>query len=198
MNWVDVLIIIALLISTFMGFKRGLIKTLVPMVGLVVAISLAGALYDSLADKLGFIDSESWANIVAFAIILVAVFLAFYVLATILQKIVKIMLLGWVDRAGGAVFGFAVAWLVTSMLVALAARYGALPSDLDDPEDPEKSREPIDVVRQLDGIREDAYNTIDGSALATFQIDTFPVILGLLPGQFDPLKDFFDVEAPDD
>ncbi|MBT4512641.1 MAG: hypothetical protein HOC20_10590 [Chloroflexi bacterium] len=47
------------------------------------------------------------------------------------------------------------------------------------------------VANNLDGVRESTYNTINGSALATFQIDTFPVILRLLPGDFDSVKDFF-------
>ncbi|MFO8010404.1 MAG: CvpA family protein [Dehalococcoidia bacterium] len=188
MNYVDAIIIVILAISAFLGFKLGLIKTVVPLVGFLIAIALAGVLHDSLADKLGFIDNESWANIAAFAIIFVVVFVIVYILANIVRKIISLMFLGLVDRAAGAALGFIIAWLVCSMLVALVARYGALPTDL-----PEQTPDNIEawVEENVDGARKAAYDAINDSALASFQLDTFPVILGLLPGQFDDAKDFF-------
>lgn len=178
MNWVDIIIIIFLAILTILGLKRGLVKSLFPLAGIVLGIFLAGTFQNALADKLTFIDSESAAKIVAFAIVVVAVFLAATIVGSIMHGILRTVLLGWVDRLGGAVFGFALGWFICSAIVVLLARYVALPVE-------------IPEFLHLEGIQQSIYSAIKGSTLATAQIDYFPVILGLLPDEFDAVKDFF-------
>lgn len=190
MNWLDIVILVVLCVFTFLGLKRGLIQAVIPLFGLITAIYLAGRMQESLAKSLGFIDNDSVANIVAFGIILGGVFLVVCVIAIAMKKFVSVMFLGWIDKQGGAVLGFVVGWLICSMVVAVMARYAALPTEL--PEDPDSGANGS-LVESLDlgGVRKSSYNVIDGSSLATFQIDTFPIILGLLPSDFDLVKDYF-------
>ena len=176
MNWVDTVIIVALAVSTFVGYKVGLIKIVVPLVGMLLATVLSGALHSYLGDKLGFIDSEKWANIAAFIIVFVVVFVIVYISASMLRKIMQLMLLGWVDRLAGAALVFIVGWIVCSMIVVMVARYGALG---------------VDYVPGSTVSSESVEDMIDDSALATFQIDTFPIVMKLLPGEFDVVRDYF-------
>ena len=176
MNWVDIVIIAALVVSTFVGYKVGLIKIIIPLAGMLLATILSGALHSYLGDKLGFIDSENWANIAAFIIVFLIVFAIVYIVASILRKIIQLMLLGWVDRLAGAALVFVVGWIVCSMIVVLVAKYGALGADY----------VPGSTVSS-----ESIEDMIDDSALATFQIDKFPIVLGLLPGEFDVVRDYF-------
>lgn len=189
MNWLDIVILVALCVFTYLGLKRGFIQAVIPLIGLVCAIYLAGSMHESLAKSLGFIDNDSDAKIIAFGIILGGVFLVVCVIAIAMKKFISVMFLGWIDKQGGAVLGFIVGWLICSMVVAVLARNAALPSELPDgiPESEVKQR----VIDNLDGAREKTYNAINGSTFATFQIDTFPVVLGLLPGDFDAVKDYF-------
>lgn len=188
MNWLDIAILLIIGVFTFLGLKRGLIQAVVPLIGLVLAIYLAGRMHESLAKSLGVIDNESVANIVAFGIILGGVFIVVSVIAITIKKFVSVTFLGWLDKQGGAVFGFIVGWLICSIVVAVIAREAALPADVPDIPDEQVNEW---VNDNLNGVRETAYNTIDESALATFQIDTFPIILGLLPSDFDSVQDFF-------
>ena len=190
MNWFDIVILVVLCVFTFLGLKRGLIQAVIPLFGLVAAIYLAGRMQESLAKSLGFIDNDSVASIVAFGIILGGVFLVVCVIAIAMKKFVSVMFLGWIDKQGGAILGFVVGWLVCSMVVAIIARHAALPTELPEIPDPGANGSLVESL-QLGGIRESSYNVINGSSLATFQIDTFPVILGLLPGDFDAVKDYF-------
>lgn len=190
MNWLDFIIIVVIAVTTFLGFKRGLIQAVVPLLGIILAIFLAGILHESLAESIDFFDNESGSKIVAFVIILAAVSVIIYVGAMALHKVISVSVLGWMDRQGGAIFGFIVGWLICSMVVAVLARHAALPAELPDT--------PIDGASQaiteqldLDGIRKSTYNTINDSSIAKFQIDTFPLILGILPGDFDAVKDYF-------
>ncbi|MCL0087825.1 CvpA family protein, partial [Dehalococcoidia bacterium] len=129
MNWLDIVIIVVLGILTVLGMKRGLIKSLVPLVGVVLGIVLAGRLHHSLAERLGFIESESLAGIIAFVLILIAVYVVVSILGSMLRGMLRMVFLGWVDRLGGGVFGFAVGWIICSVIVVLLARYVALPAE---------------------------------------------------------------------
>jgi membrane protein required for colicin V production len=161
MNWLDIVIIVILAISAFSGLKVGLIKVLFGVVGIIVGILLAGRFSDSLAGVLTFIDPQ-WAKIAAFAIILVAVLIVAAILGAVLSKLISLVLLGWVNRLGGAVLGVVVGALFCGAILAIWVKYLGI-SD-----------------------------SVAGSALANFLLDKFPIVLGLLPSQFDSVRDFFN------
>ena len=184
MNWLDILILIFLGISVIMGLRKGLIKSLVPLVCMIIAIPLAGVASGPVAEKLG---DNSWSHVAAFIIIWAVVYIAVAVGAWFLQKIMDIMLMGWIDKFGGAVFGLAAGWLLCSMMVLLITRYAVLPVDL-----PEIIPDDIEAWLEDEGRSAYVYSIIDDSAIASAQMDSSSVILGLLPGRFDDVKDFFE------
>ena len=181
MNWLDIAIIVVLGILTLLGMKHGLIKSLVPLVGGILGIVLAGRLHHLLAERLGFIESESLAGIIAFILILIAVYVTVFALGLMLRGILNMIFLGWVDRLGGAVFGFAMGWIICSVVVVLLARYVALPAEI-----PEMAE-----LRGLEAIRLSVTTAINESKLAAVQIDFFPIILGFLPERLAVVRDFF-------
>ena len=161
MSWLDILIVIGLIISVFSGFRTGLIKAVLTLVGLIVGVVLAGQFYGTLAGWLGFISNPQVAQVVAFIIIVVAVLIVAAILAAVLKWTAEAVLLGWVNRLGGAVFGLvlgAIFW--SAILVAWVKFIG-----------------PSQVI-------------ID-SGIATFLLGIFPVILNLLPGEFNQVRGFF-------
>lgn len=190
MNWLDIVILLVLGILTILGLKRGLIKSLVPLLGIILGILLAGMLHVSFAERLSFIDSDSMARIIAFILILIVVFIVVYILGMILRGVIKMTFLGWLDRLGGAFFGLAMGWIICSVVVVLLARYVAMPVEL-----PEVAGESlsswVENWQALKSVRESVNTVIDESKLATLQMDSFPVIMGLLPGEFDAVRDFF-------
>ena len=184
MNWLDMMILVFLCFSVIMGLRKGLIKSLVPLVCLLIAIPLAGVASGPVAEKLG---DHSWSHVLAFIIIWAVVYIAVAVGAWFLQKILDVMLMGWIDKLGGVAFGLAAGWILCSMIVLIVARYAVLPVDLPD-------IIPDDIERWLEDEGRSAYvySTIDDSAIASAQLDSSSVILGLLPSRFDDVKDFFD------
>ena len=189
MNWLDLAILIVIGLITFLGFKRGLIQSLVPFVGIALGIIIAGNFYSALADKIPIVDSENQAKIIAFIILLIISYIGVQILGSILHKMVRLVLLGWADRLGGLFLGFATSWLATSMIVVLLARFVALPANL--PEIPVASlNDWVKDWRGIENIRDSVNNTLDGSAMATTQIKNFPAVLNLLPSEFDAVKDF--------
>ena len=161
MNWLDIVILILIVISILTGLKIGLIKAVLSVVGVVVGVVLAGQYSVALAGHLTFISQPSLAKIAAFAIILIVVMIIAAVLASLIKWAVSAIMLGWVNRLGGAVFGFMLGAIFCGALLAMWVKFV--------------------------GITEPVHE----SALAVLLLDSFPVVLALLPGEFDSIRSFF-------
>ena len=161
MNWLDIVILVIVAAATFAGLRNGLIKTVLSLAGLIVGIILAGRFYVSLAGRLSLIPQESIKQAVAFAIILIVVMVIAAVLAAILKWVTSLVMLGWVNHLGGAVFGFVLGAIFCASLLTIWVKF---PS---------------------------ASGTIKGSGLAGILLDRFPAVLVLLPDEFDAIRSFF-------
>ena len=161
MNWLDIAIIVLLAITTLIGLRIGIIKTILSLAGVIVGVILAGRYYDALAGQLTFIPQDSLARIAAFAIILVVVMLVAGVLASVLKWLASLVLLGWVNRLGGAFFGLVLGAIFCGTLLTIWTKFLGI------------------------------QNPIAGSGLATLLLDRFPMVLALLPEEFDTVRSFF-------
>ncbi len=105
MNWLDIVIVVAVVIPTVIGLRIGMIKAALSLAGLIVGVIVAGRYYLPLSEKLTFISSPSVAEIAAFIIILIGIMIIAAVLAWLLKWTASVIMLGWVNHLGGAVFG---------------------------------------------------------------------------------------------
>ena len=164
MNWLDGIIIVMLVIPTLIGFKRGLIGTVVPLVGIVLGVIVAGHCYGAMAGWLSnWLESQRQAEIVAFLIIFVLFLTAMMVVAWLLRKFLSLLLMGWVDRVGGLAFGLILGGVTAGALLSIIAKFFASSVEA----------------------------TFQDSPLASFLLDKFPFVLYILPHQFDSVRDFF-------
>ncbi len=161
MHWLDIVIIVALAISTFLGLKTGIIKAVLSLAGLIVGVILAGHYYVLLAEQLSFIPQAGVAEVVAFAIILIGVMVIAVVLARLLKWAASVMMLSWVNHLGGAVFGLALGAIFCGALLAIWVKWLGVGS------------------------------TITESVVSVFLLEQFPLILVLLPDEFDTIRSFF-------
>ena len=160
MNWFDAVLIVVLIISTLLGVWRGLISMLLPLIGLILGIYVAGKYYSTVGGWLP-IDNPQHAEWAAYAIIVIAFLIIFGIIAFFVRKFVHWTLLGWVDRLLGGILG-----LVSGVLFIAAALAACVKFDF-------------------------GASFIQGSGIAKLLLDWFPAVLGLLPGEFDSVKDFF-------
>ena len=154
MNWLDIVIIVTLVINVIVGLWVGLIRAVLSLVGLVVGVLLAGRFYLSLSERLSFIPSDTAAKVAAFVIILAVVLAVAFVLAWLLSKAASAIMLGWLNRLGGAVFGALMGAIVWGTLLAAWVKF----------------------FGSSDAITE--------SFVARVLLDYFPLGLWLLPGEF--------------
>ncbi len=161
MSLLDIAIIVIIGIAAFTGLKIGIIKAVLTLAGVIVGVILAGRFYVVLAEQLTFISQDTLARVVAFAIILVGVILVASIIAGVIKWLASIVLLGWVNRLGGALLGLIMGGIFCSALLAIWTKFLGI-SDL-----------------------------IAESALADFLLDYFPMVLALLPEEFDSVRSFF-------
>jgi len=161
MHWLDTIIIVVIAIATMAGLWIGLIKAVLSAAGMVAGVILAGRFYLPLSEQLTFIPQAGVAKIAAFAIILVGVMVIAFVLAGVLKWAAKVMMLGWVNRLGGAALGLLLGSITCGALLAAWAKFFG------------------DV------------GPINESILAGVLLDGFPLVLGLLPDEFDTIRSFF-------
>lgn len=161
MNWLSIVIIVVALVLGFIGLRNGIIKTAFAIAGLIAGIALAGRYYGGLAALLSP-TGANWANIAAYAIILISTFIVAGVIGWLVAKVAHIALLGWLDRLVGFVLGVFIGSLLCAAILAI-------------------------IVRWYPG----AETNIAQSAVARFLMAGFPLLLTLLPGEFDFIRDFF-------
>jgi len=161
MNWLDIVIIVLIAIPILTGLRTGLIKAALTLAGLIIGVILAGRFYVALAEQLTFIPQSSIARIAAFAIILVVIMIIAGVIASVLKWLTSIVMLGWVNRLGGAVFGLAMGTIFCAAMLATWVNFLGLSGPVAE------------------------------SALAVLLLDRFPMVLALLPEEFNSIRSFF-------
>src|SRR3990170_1969459 len=127
MNWLDIVILVILLAFALSAYSAGLIREVITLVAVVVGIVVAGQLYDKLAtDILVFIDNEEAALAISFLVLFGAVYLLGQLTAYVLKRAASLLMLGWADRLGGALFGLLKGLIVVEVLLILFAAYPQL------------------------------------------------------------------------
>jgi len=161
MNWLDIVIIVVAALFGVLGLWRGAIKATFGIAGLIGGIALAGRYYQPFASLLSS-SGATWAKIAAYAIILVATLVVAIVIGWLVSRLVHLTMLGWVDRLVGFTLGAAIGSMLCAAILAILSKY--LPG--------------IEVI-------------ITQSVVARFLMERFPLLLALLPEEFDFIHDFF-------
>lgn len=138
---VSIILIIILIFGFLMGLKRGLILQGMHLVGYIAAFTAAVLYYDKLAHKLSlwipypdlsddglwanFLDSvpleTAFYNAIAFAVIFFAVKIILQIIASMLDFVSSIPILGSINKLLGAVLGFVEIYLLLFVVLFILA-----------------------------------------------------------------------------
>lgn len=161
MNWVDIVIVAVAILFGLLGLWQGFIKALFGIAGLIGGIALAGHFYQGLALKLSA-EGATWAGIAAYAIILLVTLIVASVAGWFVAKMVHALPFGWVDRVIGFILGAFVGCMLCAAMLAILCKY--MPS--------------VEAA-------------VAQSAVAATVMKGFPLLLALLPENFDFLSGLF-------
>ena len=120
MNLLDVGVIAILILVTLRGYFRGLFQELAVLAGLVGGLLAASHTYLLAATLiLPLINNIYWAQGLAFAVVLVAVYWGVRVLAYLMQRLLYHLYLDVLDRLLGAVLAFIKGCLILGLAFLL-------------------------------------------------------------------------------
>ncbi len=121
MNATDIIILICLIPAVIQGLIKGFTTQVAGILGIIVGVWASFRFSELVGGWLQpYLDvSPQVLHVVAFSVILIAVILGLALLGKALKGILKIAMLGWLDKLLGVLFGLIKAGLIVSLLVLL-------------------------------------------------------------------------------
>ena len=115
MSLLDLTILTVLALGAVRGLLRGLIKEAAALTALVLGGWVAFRYHEQAATALNGMVPPVAARMIAFVVMLILVGLLAHLLGNLLTSLVKLALLGWVNRLGGLALGSLEAGLLLGM-----------------------------------------------------------------------------------
>ncbi|NOZ46293.1 MAG: CvpA family protein [Chlorobi bacterium] len=125
MNVIDLIIVIPLAWSAYKGFSKGLIVSIASLLALLLGVYGAIKFSDITSGYLiqNFDFSSQYLPIISFAITFILIVVAVHLLARVLDKIVKAVALGFINRISGALFGIIKTAFILSVILTLINKF---------------------------------------------------------------------------
>lgn len=122
MSGIDIIIAVVVLIGLWRGFKVGLIKTVVGLVGWLIALIAATRLASSIAPQMsGIVENPVLQTALAFLVVVIVILAIMHVLAYVFASALKGLRLGIVDKIAGSVLGAAKNVLMILVILSISA-----------------------------------------------------------------------------
>jgi len=156
------------LLDLLLKGRAEMTNSIIPLMGILIGIALAGYFYGSVAGWLsGWLHSSSQAAMVAFVIIFlpgaaVATTLLLS-LASMVEKHPYASLVNRFNGVGGTILGLAIGGVLSGALLTIIAKF----------------------------YHASAAATMQNSSLASFLLNNFPFVLHILPKEFDDVRQLF-------
>ena len=119
MNILDIIILICLIPALIQGLRKGFISQAISIVSVIVGIWASARFANLVADWVAqyITASEQVIKVVAFALILVVVFIALGLLGRLLENILNFAFLGWLNKLLGVIFSLLKAFLIIGLVI---------------------------------------------------------------------------------
>ncbi|HEX6915203.1 MAG TPA: CvpA family protein [Chitinophagaceae bacterium] len=170
--YIDFLFLVILVLAVFKGYSRGLIvavfSLLAFIIGIMAAVKFSAKVAEWLQEQSG--QDSPWMPFVAFVLVMVAVMLLIRLGASVIERVVKIAMMGWLNRLGGIIFYLLLYLIFFSIVLFYAEQLGVLTSQT------------IETSR--------TYPIL--APVGPAIIDAIGSIIPLFKGIFEDLEDFFD------
>jgi len=118
-NILDIIILIPLLLWARQGYNKGLIISLASFAALILGLYFAFFFSDFTANKLTehFTIDKEYLAVISFVVTFVVVVIGVILIGNVLQKFIDVLMLGFLNKAAGAIFGILKGALYLSILI---------------------------------------------------------------------------------
>lgn len=125
MNWVDWIILGVVGIAVFAGIRRGAVRTVFALAGVVVGFLVASRESGAVGMVLERWLPEAVSAAVGFVVVFLGVTVAFSLAAWLFRKVLEGLMLGWADRLLGAGLGLLQAAVVLGVAALVVEGFGS-------------------------------------------------------------------------
>lgn len=120
MNWLDLILVLIVGASVVSGFRKGFLKIGIGFAAVVIGFICASWTYGTVAASIDpYVRSSSVAKLLGFLAVLAAIMVLGAIVSALLGRLFRLVGLSWLDRLGGAVFGFVRGMLICVVLVMI-------------------------------------------------------------------------------
>lgn len=121
MNYIDIILIIPIIWFSYQGFRKGFIIELASLVALILGIYAALYFSGYAADFLvnNFDIGADYIPVISFIITFIAVVFLVYLVGKILERVVDMVALGFINKLAGAVFGLLKGAVLLSIVILI-------------------------------------------------------------------------------
>lgn len=121
METLDIIILICFIPAIIRGLRKGFIEQAVAIVSLILGAWMSFRFSSVVSEWMQlYIDvSETVLNVISYVVIIVTVVLLLFLVGRFLTGLVKLVLLGWLDRLLGLVFSILKALLIIGLAIVL-------------------------------------------------------------------------------
>lgn len=117
-SYIDIIILIPLIFALIKGFRKGLILELATLAGLILGIYAAKEFSQPVSDWLNALfDIQN--SLLVFGLTFAIVLIGLYFLGKLLEKLIKLVAMGWLNKIGGAVFSLAKWGAIISVILLI-------------------------------------------------------------------------------
>lgn len=119
MSIIDIILLICFVPAVINGIRKGFISQVISIVSIIAGVWVSYEFSTIVAEWIGqYIQaSENVLHLVAFALIMVGVFLLLALLARLIEKLVNFVMLGWLNKLLGVVFALIKSGLIIGLVI---------------------------------------------------------------------------------
>ena len=121
---IDVAYLLVMVLAVFKGVSKGLIIGIFSFVAFIIGIAAALKLSAIVAHYLGNASGSDarWIPVISFIIVFIGVVLLINLGARLLKNLIRVALLGWLDRLGGIILFAIIYTIIFSVLLFFAEK----------------------------------------------------------------------------
>ena len=119
MNILDIILLICFVPAVFQGIRKGFIAQAISIISIIVGIWASARFADIATTWIAqyITASEQVLKVVAFALILVVVFLVLAALGKMLEGVLRLVMLGWLNKLLGVIFALIKTGLIVGLVI---------------------------------------------------------------------------------
>lgn len=128
---IDIIYLLLIIAAVIKGYDRGFIVAVFSHIAIIIGLAAALKLSAGLAELLLKSTSLRWVPFFSFILVMVGVVFIVRLIAGLIQKSVRLIMLGGIDRLGGILLYAALYTTIFSVVLFFAGKIHLLPNDID-------------------------------------------------------------------